>query len=123
MADIPLFLGVIPGGVELKDAGEEPAEILFPLSSLAGPAGGLVTIQAANVAQNLALARTDRKGWVLQNHDEELWWDYVNNPVPYQSFKIDPYAFWICPPGLLTGDIIKILGGRIGQRFTFREAF
>ncbi|WP_066339256.1 hypothetical protein [Azohydromonas lata] len=123
MADVPFVLATIPGGVDLRGAGEGPAEILFPLVALAGPASGVVTIQTANVPQALAAARVDRKGWALQNFDEELWWEYTNNPTQYQSFKIDPYAFWICPPSLLTGAAIKILGGRAGQRFCFREAF
>jgi hypothetical protein len=124
MADIPLFFGLIPGGVEMKGAGDGPAEILFPLMSLAGPASSIFTIQTANVAQTLAAARPGRKGWALQNFEaDEYWWDYDNNPVPYQSFKIDPYAFWICPPSLLTGGIIKILCARATARFNFREAF
>ena len=124
MADIPFVLATIPGGVELRGAGEGPAAILFPLVALAGPAAGVVTIQAAGVAQTLAAARVDRKGWALQNFEaDELWWEYTNNPVQYQSFKIDPYAFWICPPSLLTGAAIRILGARAGQRFCFREAF
>jgi hypothetical protein len=124
MADIPFFLGTIPGGVELRGAGDGPAEIAFPLVSLAEPAGLIYTIQSANVAQTLAAARADRKGWALQNFEaDELWWDYTNNPVPYKCFRIDPYAFWICPPDLLTGAVIKIMGGRATQRFCFREAF
>lgn len=124
MADIPLFLGVIPGGVDIKGAGEKPADILFPPVSLARPSGGIYTITAANVAQTLAAARVERKGWCLQNFDgDELWWEYDDNPVPYQSFKVEPYAFWICPPSLLATGIIKILCARATARFNFREAY
>lgn len=124
MADLPLVLATIPGGVDIKGAGEKPADILFPALSLARPSGGIYTITAANVAQTLAAARVERKGWTLQNFDaDEYWWEYDDNPVPYQSFKIEPYAFWICPPSLLATGAIKILCARATARFNFREAF
>lgn len=114
--------------VALVGAGDGPAEIVFTGVSWAGVLGAttpaVASITTGGTPQNLALARSARKGWLLQNLSTgDLWVEDTNNPVVDASLLVPPGKMMVCPANMVTTGILKVLGGTTGQRFVFREAF
>jgi hypothetical protein len=117
-------VAVLAGPAELAGAGDGPAEIAYPAMSWAGPAGGVTTITSGGVAQNLALARTTRTGWLLQNlSNGDLWVDDTNNPSVDASILVPAGTMFVCPENMVTTGILKILGSTANAKFVFRESY
>lgn len=120
-----MLQAAIVGPVTLEGAGDAPAQVLFPVMSWAGPAAGVKAITTGGVVQNLAAARVNRTGWMIQNLDTsaDLWVDDTNNPVANESILVPPGFMFICPANMVTGGALKVLGAVTRQKFTFRESF
>lgn len=119
---------VVIGQVEIAGAGDGPAEISFPGASWALPSGAAVgvptTIGSGGTPQNLAPARSERKGWFLINLSTGyLWVDDTNNPVVNACIPVPPGKMFVCPSAMVTTGVLKVLGATAGQLFVFREAF
>jgi hypothetical protein len=115
---------MIVGPVSLTGAGSGPAQVLFPVMSWAGPAGGVKTIGTAGVAQTLADARVNRTGWMLQNLGTfDLWVEETNNPVVDESICVPAGTMFVCPANMVSGGVLRILGSLGGQKFKFVESF
>jgi hypothetical protein len=120
-----MLQAAIVGPVTLQGAGDEPAQVLFPVMSWAGPAGGIKVITTGGVPQNLAAARVNRTGWFIQNLDAnaDLWVDDTNNPVTNESILVPAGFMFICPVNMVTSGALKVLGAVTGQKFAFRESY
>lgn len=114
--------------VTLAGAGDGPAEIVFTGVSWAGVLGAttpaVTAITTGGTPQNLALARSARKGWLLMNlSTSDLWVEDTNNPLVDASILVPAGKMFICPGNMVTTGVLKVLGSTTGQRFVFREAF
>jgi hypothetical protein len=115
---------VVVGPVTLAGAGDGPAEVSFPGRDWAGPASDIKTITTGGTAQNLALARSARSGWLLQNlSNGDLWVEDTANPVVNGSILVPSGKMFVCPANMVTTGILKVLGATTGQQFVFKEAF
>lgn len=109
----PLFLPELATGPALT----VPATV-----SWAGPTAA--TITAANTVQQLAAARSARKGWVIQNFSTaDFWIDDTADPVENASICVGPGMEYCCPTNMVTGGILKIKCSLAGAKFCFRESF
>lgn len=83
-------------------------------------------INAANVVQQLAPARVNRKGWWIFNFgdgDALFWIDDTNDPVVEDCICVAPGQEYCCPPNMVTGGELKILCSVANTTYAFREGY
>jgi hypothetical protein len=120
-----MLQAAIVGPVHIQGAGEEPAQVLYPVMSWAGPASSVRTITTGGVAQTLAAARVNRTGWLLQNLDtaNDLWVDDTTTPAADACICVPAGTMFVCPENMVTSGVLRVLGAVTGQKFAFRESY
>jgi hypothetical protein len=109
----PLYLPELQNGPALT----VPATV-----SWAGPTAA--TIATANLVQQLAAARSGRRGWFIQNFSTvDMWIDDTADPVENACICVGPGQEYCCAPNMVTGGVLKIKCSQAGAKFAFREAY
>lgn len=115
-----MLLATLAEPVRLPQLAAGPALVVPGTTAWGGPTAKTI---AGATPQELAPARSARKGWFIFNFSSnDLWIDDTNDPVVNECVCVGPGQEYCCPANMVTSGRLMIMG-TAGAKFAFRESF